>query len=225
MPGRFFQPAINSRLSGLSSGNWPRIAKRFGYLTQAASATAPELGSQPGGWISAASTPAASISFRQSSAEYDGICRCIALVGRFCDQRWICASTIFMGCLLFPLERYRKGRLARFAHGQGGRIASTGYRGFALVPGKTPATIGRGGGAHDVLVVAAPIEGDQGLAGENELNPVALVPATSPGAVPADPAALAQRGARDEQHERQREEESPQGSGHRSNPGAPEGTS
>src|SRR5207245_3772271 len=124
-----------------------------------------------------------------------------------------------------PLERYRKRRLARFAHGQGGRIASTGCRGFALVPGKTPATIGRGGRAHDVLVVAAPIEGDQGLAGENELNAVALVPATSPGAVPADPAALAQRGARDEQRERYGQDNPLQGADHRSRPGAPEGTS
>src|SRR5260370_42579819 len=111
-----------------------------------------------------------------------------------------------MALLLFPLERYRNRRLARFTNGEGGCIAGAGRSGFALVPGKAPAAVGRGGGAHHVLVVIPPIEGDQGLAGEDELNPVALVPATGPGAVPADPAALAQRGAGDEQRERNRQD-------------------
>src|SRR6202158_2186771 len=100
MPGRLFQPATRLWLSGLSSGKLPRIPKRFGYLAAAASATAPELGSQPGGWISAALTPPASISFRQSSADQDGIWRCAAFVGRPCNHRWICASTISMDVLL-----------------------------------------------------------------------------------------------------------------------------
>src|ERR1700674_3732269 len=109
MPGRLFQPATRLRLSGLSSGKLPRIPKRFGYLAAAASATAPELGSQPGGWISAAFTPPASISFRQSSAEQDGIWRCAAFVGRPCTHRWICASTISMVVLL-PIRHSREGR-------------------------------------------------------------------------------------------------------------------
>src|SRR5260370_19118974 len=130
-----------------------------------------------------------------------------------------------MAILLFRLERYRNRRLARFANGEGGRIAGAGRGGLALVPGKAPAAVGPGGGAHDVLVVVAPIERDQGLAGEDELNAVTLVPAAGPGAVPADPAALAQRSARDEQCQRHGNTEPPQGSAHRSKPGAPAGTS
>src|ERR1700731_2166377 len=101
------------------------------------------------------------------------------------------------GCLLFPLERYRNRRLARFANGEGGRIAGAGRGGVALVPGKGAAAVGRGGGAHDVLLVVPPIEGDQGLAGEDELTRVPLAPPAGPGAIPADPAALTQRGAGD----------------------------
>src|SRR5690348_6284055 len=114
MPGRLSHPAIRSRLSGLSGGKLPRIAKRFGYFCAAASAITPEFGSQPGGWISAASTPAASISFRQSSAVQDVIWRCAGLLGRFWCQRWICASTIFISVLplvdAFALLLCRRGR-------------------------------------------------------------------------------------------------------------------
>src|SRR4029077_1076531 len=129
------------------------------------------------------------------------------------------------GCLLFPLERYRNRGLARFANGEGGHIAGAGCRGLALVPSEGLAAAGRGGGAHDVLVVAPPIEGDQALADEDELNASAVIPAAGPGAIPADPAALAQRGARDEQRERQCQEEPPQPAPHRARPSAPAGTS
>jgi hypothetical protein len=68
MPGRLFQPSINDRLSGLSNGKCPKIANRFGYRRAASTATSTSLGSHPGGWSTAASTPPSPISFRQSSA-------------------------------------------------------------------------------------------------------------------------------------------------------------
>src|SRR5579885_484002 len=86
---------MSARLSGLSTGKWPSTAKRVGYFAAAASATATQSLSQPGGWISPASTPAASISARHSSAV-----KCEAW--RWCGggeplvQTWTCASTISM---------------------------------------------------------------------------------------------------------------------------------
>ena len=68
IPGRFFQPSISPRLSGLSSGKLPRIARRSGCWRAASTASSLEFGSQDaGGWITAASTPASSISFSRSS--------------------------------------------------------------------------------------------------------------------------------------------------------------
>ena len=65
--------SIAVRLSGLSSGKLPRIARRLGYWRAASTASALELGSHPGGWIRAALTPPASISFSTSSAVKSGI--------------------------------------------------------------------------------------------------------------------------------------------------------
>src|ERR1044071_2673048 len=100
MPGRFFQPSINDRFSGLSSGKLPRIAKRFGYLAAASSEILPEFGSHPGGCNMQASTPAASISRMHSSAVKDVTWRCDGLVGGPADQMWTCASTIFIALSL-----------------------------------------------------------------------------------------------------------------------------
>src|SRR5215212_745827 len=100
MPGRLFQPSIRLRLSGLSSGKLPKIAKRFGYLAAASSEIFPEFGSQPGVCNMQASTPAASISRMHSSAEKEVTCRCDGLVGGPADQMWTCASTIFIALSL-----------------------------------------------------------------------------------------------------------------------------
>src|SRR3979409_2501035 len=116
MPGRLFQSATRLRLSGLSSGKLPRIAKRVGDFWPPASATPRELGSQPGGWSSAASTPPASISFRQSSADQAGIWRCAAFVGSPCCHRWICASTISMVSLLFSCHCERSEAISVQLH-------------------------------------------------------------------------------------------------------------
>src|SRR5215470_5685410 len=94
MPGRFFQPSISDRFSGLSSGKLPRIPKRFGYLDAASSDIFPEFGSQPGGCSKQALTPAASMSRMHSSAVYEVTWRCDGLVGGPADQMWTCASTI-----------------------------------------------------------------------------------------------------------------------------------
>src|SRR5437763_6645690 len=107
MPGRFPHPSINERLSGLSSGKLPRIAKRFGYLAAASSEILPEFGSQPGGCNMQASTPAASISRMHSSAEKDVTWRCDGLPGGPADQMWTCASTINMFSL--PFQRAKDG--------------------------------------------------------------------------------------------------------------------
>src|ERR1700729_1435028 len=100
MPGRLFQVSMSLWFSGLSSGKLPSIPKRVGYFAAAASDTAPELGSQPGGCSRQALTPPASMSRMHSSAEYELTWRCIALVGGPADQIWTCASTISMA---FPL--------------------------------------------------------------------------------------------------------------------------
>src|SRR5690348_3618049 len=99
MPGCWRQPGISRALAGSCGGNWPITAKRSGYFFAAAIASAPESGSQlAGGWMSAASTPASSISFRSSSAVNFATLRC-APVGGFIvwPQIWTCASMIFMG--------------------------------------------------------------------------------------------------------------------------------
>src|SRR5215469_18596264 len=96
MPGRLFHPSIKDRLSGLSSGKFPRMPKRFGYLAAASSETLPEFGSQPGGCSRHALTPAASMSRMHSSAVYELTWRCDGLVGGPADQIWTCASTISM---------------------------------------------------------------------------------------------------------------------------------
>src|SRR6516225_10472395 len=66
-PGPAF-PVLELRLSGRSSGQLPRIAKRLGCWRTASTASALALGSHPGGWITAAVTPASSISLSASSA-------------------------------------------------------------------------------------------------------------------------------------------------------------
>src|ERR1700687_4429694 len=94
MPGCFFQPSISPRLSGRSSGNFPRIASLPGCSRAASIASAFELGSHPGGWRIAASTPASSISFNRLSALKPDICRWVGWVGGPLLQMWTCASTI-----------------------------------------------------------------------------------------------------------------------------------
>ncbi|OLB43188.1 MAG: hypothetical protein AUI04_03065 [Candidatus Rokubacteria bacterium 13_2_20CM_2_64_8] len=47
-----------------------------------------------GGWITAASTPASSISFSSSSFVKAGTCRWLGLLGLPPAQMWTCASTI-----------------------------------------------------------------------------------------------------------------------------------
>src|SRR6516164_2646259 len=94
MPGRFFQPSIRDRLSGLSSGKLPRMPNRPGYLAAASSEIFPEFGSQPGGCNRQALTPAASMSRMHSSAVYEVTWRCDGLVGGPADQICTCASTI-----------------------------------------------------------------------------------------------------------------------------------
>src|SRR5262249_37973329 len=99
MPGWLRQPWISLRLSEFCSGKLPMMAKRPGCFFTASIATAFALGSQPaGGWISAASTPPSSISFRSSSEVNVATLRCRPVVGTtVCDQICTCASTIFMG--------------------------------------------------------------------------------------------------------------------------------
>src|ERR1700761_7701226 len=98
MPGGLRQPWISLRLSGFCSGKLPMMAKRPGCFFTASIATALELGSQPpGGWISAASTPASSISCSSSSAVNFSTLRCRPVVGiTVCDQMCTCASMIFI---------------------------------------------------------------------------------------------------------------------------------
>src|SRR5438093_787274 len=57
-----------ARRSGRSSGKLARIARRLGCWRAASTASALELGSHPGGWITAALTPPSSISLSTSSA-------------------------------------------------------------------------------------------------------------------------------------------------------------
>src|SRR5262252_6917628 len=96
MPGRLFQPAIRARLSGRSRGKFPRIASRLGCWRAASIANSLELGSHPGGWITAASTPASSISFSRSSFEKLATWRWLGFVGLLLAQMWTCASTTNM---------------------------------------------------------------------------------------------------------------------------------
>src|SRR5262249_28159166 len=107
MPGRFFQPSISDRFSGLSSGKLPRMPKRLGYLAAASSEILPEFGSQPGGCNRQALTPAASMSRMHSSAVYEGTWRCDGLVGGPADQMWTCASTVnIAGFMLLNTGRF-----------------------------------------------------------------------------------------------------------------------
>ena len=78
IPGRCFQPSSNVRLSG-RSGNSP------GWRRSGAGGP-PQLpphwhSMQPGGWITAALTPASSISLSRSSLVKEEICRWDGLVG------------------------------------------------------------------------------------------------------------------------------------------------
>ena len=54
MPGWLRHFSTRARLSGELSGKEPRIAKRPGTSRTAVKAISVELGSQPGGWITAA---------------------------------------------------------------------------------------------------------------------------------------------------------------------------
>jgi hypothetical protein len=56
MPGWLLQVATSARLSGWSSGNAPMIANRPDEVCTAANAIAVAPGSQPGRWMTAAST-------------------------------------------------------------------------------------------------------------------------------------------------------------------------
>src|SRR6266849_5453015 len=75
------------------------MANRSGYFVAAATATSTPLTSQPGGCSTTASTPAASISARHASAEYDDAWRCCPEDVPL-DQIWTCASTISMAASL-----------------------------------------------------------------------------------------------------------------------------
>src|SRR5712691_6899722 len=66
---------MSARLSGRSRGKFPRIASRLGCWRAASTASSLALGSHPGGWITAASTSAASISRSRSSLEKTDTCR------------------------------------------------------------------------------------------------------------------------------------------------------
>src|SRR6185437_2836794 len=82
MPGWLRQPCNKFWFSCMSSGNCPSTASRSGYFRAASIATAFASGSQlKGGWISAASTPASSISFSNSSARNFSTLRCAPLGG------------------------------------------------------------------------------------------------------------------------------------------------
>src|SRR5438445_7075365 len=101
MPGGCVQPSISARLSGLSSGKFPRIASRSGCWRAASMASSLAFGSHDvGGWITAASTPAASISFNRSSLVKLTTCRWFGLAGLPPLQMWTCASTMRMACSL-----------------------------------------------------------------------------------------------------------------------------
>src|SRR5215475_4120178 len=89
---------MSARLSGRSSGKFPRMARRSGCWRAASTASSLALGShEVGGWMSAASTPASSISFRRSSFEKLVTWRWLGLPGLPLAQMWTCASTISMG--------------------------------------------------------------------------------------------------------------------------------
>src|SRR5690348_4542017 len=98
MPCWLRQPWISLRFAGSCNGNWPMTAKRPGYFFAASSASALASGSQlAGGWISAASTPASSISLSNSSAVNFSTLRCSPDGGTtVCDQICTCASMTFM---------------------------------------------------------------------------------------------------------------------------------
>src|SRR5581483_7214206 len=110
MPGRFFQPSISPRFSGLSSGKLPRMAKRFGYLAAASSEILPAFGSQPGGCSKQALTPASPLSRMHSSAGEALTWRCAGLAGGPGHQMWTWASTISIGFLVqVPAEPAAQG--------------------------------------------------------------------------------------------------------------------
>src|SRR5271163_3727743 len=90
------------------------MANRPGCSRTAASASALEPASQLGGWITAASTPASSISAIASAALNDVTWRCAWLLGRPLPQMWIWASTICMARLP-PRWLLAPGSLARSA--------------------------------------------------------------------------------------------------------------
>src|SRR5438876_1051443 len=115
IPGRCFHVSISARLSGLSSGKLPRIANRVGCWRAASTASSLLCGSHDaGGWMSAASTPFASISLSASSFVYAGTWRWLAFVGLPAFQMWICASTTCIALLLwtYGLHLQHLGALA-----------------------------------------------------------------------------------------------------------------
>src|SRR5262245_30035 len=94
MPGWLRHFSTRASLSGELSGNAPRMANRPGKSRTALKAISVEPGSQPGGWITAASTPPSSMRPTASSVANEVTWRWAMLLGRPLPQRWICASTI-----------------------------------------------------------------------------------------------------------------------------------
>ena len=89
MPGWVRHVSTRARLSGELSGKAPRMAKRPGKSRTALKAISVELGSQPGGWITAASTPPSSMRLTASSVVNEVTWRWAMLLGNPLPQRWI----------------------------------------------------------------------------------------------------------------------------------------
>ena len=89
MPGWLRHVSTSARLSGGLSGKAPRMAKRPGKSRTALKAISVDLGSQPGGWITAASTPPSSMRPKASSVENEVTWRWAMLLGKPLLQRWI----------------------------------------------------------------------------------------------------------------------------------------
>src|SRR5580692_9542230 len=109
------------------------MAKRSGYLAAASIASAFDAGSHDGGWISAASTPASSISFSTSSAVNASTLRCRPEGGTtVCDQICTCASMIFMrapqcSCFGEIMQDQRPGEQACSPHAARGPHMRSGH--------------------------------------------------------------------------------------------------
>jgi hypothetical protein len=88
MPG-WLRHVSRARLSGELRGKAPRMAKRPGKSRTALKAISVELGSQPGGWITAASTPPSSMRPTASSVVNEVTWRWAMLLGKPLPQRWI----------------------------------------------------------------------------------------------------------------------------------------